>query len=518
MFSGFKAFIVVACISYVVFRLAEPICLRYMRREDLHRRRLVWGVLTTVAFLSPSFWIYVLVAIPLMAWSARLDSNPPALYFFLYFLIPPSISIYIPVVGINQLFDLNQFRLLSLTVLLPLALRISQSKSGPHSAKLTLMDALVLSYSLLCLVQFIPYESITNTMRRALILFLDEILVYYVFSRLALDRRLFNDTLATFVLACILFAPLAFFESARSWLLYENIGERWGSANEFAFLMRGDSLRAQVSTGHALALGSMTATAFCFWLYLQSKMDSKWIRVAVSCWLWVGMLAAYSRAPWIMAGLMFFLFALLGPRGLSKFFKWSIIFTIVASLVLMSPIGDRIIDNLPFIGTVDQGNVTYRQELARLSWILIQENPFFGDPFVLENMESLRQGQGIIDLVNGFVTVALFHGMVGAFLFFGVFIVALARAWPLMRRSRISDPDFALLGASLIACMLGTLFFVATAGLSTLLYPFAGLLASYANMGSLRKVAPGRLGAERKGPPTMAPSAKPTFSPPFGKG
>ena len=503
MLTDLKALVVVLCVSYPVFRLAAPICFRFTRQEDFYRRRMVWFVLTTVAFLAPSFWLYVLVAIPLLAWSARRDANPASIYFLMYFVIPP-IRVYIPVVGINQLFDLNQFRILSLTVLLPVAWRLFQSPERGENNKFTLTDTLVLSYALLCLVQFVPYESPTNTMRRAFELFLDSIVVYYVFSRLALSRAALIDTLAAFCLACAIFAPLAVFESVKAWLLYANLGERWGVPNEFAYLMRGESLRAQVSTGHALALGSVLATGFAFWLYLQSRIPSRFLSLLVAGLMWIGMLAAYSRAPWIMAALMFFLFLLLSPRGMSKFVKWALLAGVVGGIVLVSPLGDRIVDNLPFVGSVDQANVVYRQELARLSWILIQENPFFGDPFVLRNMESLRQGQGIIDLVNGFASVALFHGLVGLSLFCGIFTLGMWRTWLLLRHSRLGDPDLSLLGASLLACMLGTLFFVATAGLSSLLFPLTGLLASYANLALVADSNPGRSGGERGAAQTLS--------------
>ena len=78
--------------------------------EDFARRRNVWLLLTTAAFLSPSFWIYVMIAMPVMAWAAHRDSNPTALYLFLYFVIPP-VFIAIPTVLINQLFALSNERL-----------------------------------------------------------------------------------------------------------------------------------------------------------------------------------------------------------------------------------------------------------------------------------------------------------------------------------------------------------------------------------------------------------------------
>lgn len=481
MFGGVKTLVVVVFISYFVFRFAKPIALRFTREEDFIRRRTVWFALTIIEFLSPSFWLYVLIAIPLLIWCAKHDEHPASLYFLYYFVVPP-VSLYIPVVGVNALFELSHLRLMAIFVLIPIAWKAMQSKTRGESQTFTAMDGFVLAYALLQIALFLPFESPTNTLRRALVLFLDTIIVYVVFSRLPLNRKSLVDAMASFCLACAIFAPLGAFESLRSWLLYENVGERWGAPNTFAFLMRGDSLRAQVSTGHALALGSMMAIAFGFWLYLQSRRPSKMVNLVVSGWMWMGLLAAYSRAPWMTAVLMLFLFLLFSPKGVSKFVRSLFIASICAGVVLMTPFGEKIVDNLPFVGTVDQGNVTYRQELARVSWILIQNNPFFGDQFVTLNMESLRQGQGVIDLVNAYATVALFNGLVGLSLFCGVFLIGIFRTWAALRRCRTKDPDLSLIGASLLACMLGMMFYIATAGLSSLLYPLVGLLASYANL------------------------------------
>ena len=54
---------------------------------------------------------------------------------------------------------------------------------------------------------------------------------------------------------------------------------------------------------------------------------------------------------------------------------------------------EAVIDRLPVIGKTDQDTVDYRQQLYNVSIPLIWQNPFFGDPFVARNMESLRQGQ-----------------------------------------------------------------------------------------------------------------------------
>jgi len=125
MSASLKELIVVLAIAAVIFKLAKPIALHFSTEQDFARRRNVWFVLTVTAFLSPSFWLFAVVAVPLMTWAGRRDTNPVAFYLLLLHVIP-SIPVEIPVVGINQLFELDNYRLLSFCVLVPAAWRLQR--------------------------------------------------------------------------------------------------------------------------------------------------------------------------------------------------------------------------------------------------------------------------------------------------------------------------------------------------------------------------------------------------------
>jgi hypothetical protein len=484
MFQNLKALVVVMGIALAVFIVARPLCLRFMSPEDYARRRNVWIVLTVTAFVSPSFWLYALVALALLGWAGQRDSNPAALYVMMLHVIPPS-GLYIPMVGINQLFLLNNYRILSLAILLPFAVHIFRSgmADASRSRLRSVADALLIGYLLLQLVLLYPYESFTNTLRRGFLLTLDVGLVYYVFSRFCVQRRAIVDVMAAFCLTCAIFAPVAAFESVKGWLLYQNIGDIWGRPLEFAYLMRGDTLRAQASVGHSLPLGYTMAIGLGFSLYLGQWLRSRTVALGVSAWMWLGLLAAYGRAPWIVAAVIFFAYMGLQPKGLVRVVKAGFLVTAAATAVLMSPIGERVIDNLPFIGTVDAANVEYRKRLAEVSWQLIQQHPLLGNPFVLTQMEELRQGQGIIDLVNSYASTALLYGLGGLSLFVGALLAATWSARRLSSRLAAFDADDAALGASLVACMLGTLVMMATGsfgnGLAWTTWIRTGLCAGY---------------------------------------
>jgi O-antigen ligase len=114
------------------------------------------------------------------------------------------------------------------------------------------------------------------------------------------------------------------------------------------------------------------------------------------------------------------------------------------------------------------------------------EHPIFGDQLAMQHMEELRQGEGIIDLVNTYAEVAVVYGFVGLVMFIALMLFALSKALRMARNVVRNDPDLALMGFALIGCILGTLVMLATCsfifGYTILFYVIAGLAAAYANL------------------------------------
>jgi O-antigen ligase len=497
MLVSFKAMIVVVAIALVVFRLAKPIALKFCSERDYIRRRNIWLVLTITALLSPSFWLFVLIAAPLYLWAGKRDANPLALYLLLMQVIP-DIPVEIPVVGINRLFELDNYRLLSFCVLVPTVWRLRKQKNPIEVQGLGAMNFLLLAYGALQVALFVPIEipgqqalaqqTTTDDVRRGLLFLIDIYVLFVATSRTCVTRQAIAEALAMFCLACVEMAPVALFESLRHWLLYFDLSNRWGSiAFATAYYMRGDTTRAAVSAGHPLMLGYMMAIAFGFWLYLQSHVKSRRFRVAVAALLWLGLLAAYGRGPWLGAVVIYFIYAAVGPRGMSRLFKATAMFVLLGAVIFASPVGDRIVRVLPFVGKSGDDSLTYRQRLAERSWELIQIHPYLGDQSARSKMEDLRQGEGIIDFVNTYMQVTLYYGFVGLSLFLSIMLIALRKAYRTVKKCARSDPDLALLGASLVACIMGTLVMIAASSFIgvyvQLFYILAGLAVAYANLG-----------------------------------
>jgi hypothetical protein len=446
--SDLKELSVVLIISSAIFRIAKPIALVFSSEESFSRRRNIWIALTVTAFVSPNFWWYTLVAVPLLMWGTKKDSNPIALYLMMMQAIPP-ILVPIPVVGINELFELDHYKLLSFCVLIPTAWRL------------------------------------TAMLRVAFLFYVDVFILFYVVSRFCTTFAAIEEALATYCLMCGIMSGIAAFEAARHWLLYADIKVRFsGQFTTDAYLLRGDALRAQVSAGHSLTLGVLLALAFGCWLCIRSRIESKRLRVAGGLLLWIGLIAAYSRAPWLGALTIYLIFAALGPRPWSRVLKAVSLVTLVAGAVLTSPLGTRFARVLPFLGgSIDSGGFDYRQRLAERSWELFQAHPLFGDPLVLSNLEDLRQGQGIIDFVNGYAYIGLFYGGIGLALFLTPVIVFAWKAYRVTRTTVRSDANLSLLGAGLTATILGEMLMIATSGFGIgpekMLYVLVGLAAAY---------------------------------------
>jgi O-Antigen ligase len=495
MLTNIKALIVVLAIAATVFHLAKPIALQFISGEDFSRRRLVWFVLTVVYFVSPNFWLYTLVAVPMLIWANRNDSNPIALYLLMLHVIPP-ISVIIPILGSNGLFPLDNYRMLTLCVLLPAAMRYRKNREQVAAGRLGAMDVLLLAFGALQVAlytapdlphHFLIPDSPSNVLRRAFLFFLDTYLLYFTISRTCQSRRKMVEAIATFCLACGVMAAIAMFEHGRNWLLYTDIASRWGNDPHAAFyLVRNGSVRAQVSAGHSIALGNLLAIAFGFWLYLKTHVQSTKHRIGATLLLWGGLYAASSRGAWLGAATTYFAFLAAGPRAASRIVKGAGLAIALAGVILLSPIGDRILDVLPIMGRTADFNIIYRQRLAERGWELVLAHPLFGDQFPWPEMEDLRQGEGIIDIVNTYLGVALNYGLIGLFCFLSFILLAMITVYARSKELVRSDPDLALFGTSLIACIAGLLIMIDSnsfnLGCEKMFYVLAALATVYAQL------------------------------------
>ncbi|MCC2632369.1 MAG: ligase [Ramlibacter sp.] len=466
--------------------LARPLAAEQLPRAHALRRGL-WFALTITAFVLADFWAFMLLALALLIWARPREANVPALFLALLFVVPPS-PLDIPGFGlINFFFSLSFPRLLSLVLLLPLFLRLVRLPRVPQRGWPRLADLLFAGYFAVELVLLSREESVTSAARGAFYLFIDLFLPYYVFSRAFSDMARIRDAVASLVIAGVLLSAVGLFEAGRYWLLYSGLVQGWGSSEELLYLGRSGLLRAMGSTGHAIALGYLLAICLLLYLPLHKRLDAGWRRNALFLLLCGGLFSALSRGPWVGAAVGLLGYVALGPRPVRNVSRLVGGGLAAAVVLAMMPFGGFVIDLIPFIGTVETGNIDYRQRLVEKSWMLIWENPVLGSTDYVERLAAMGmvQGQGIVDIVNSYIEVTLRSGLVGVTLFAGVLLAALFSAMGARRQAeRAKEEDAEILGRSLVAAQVAvmvTIFSVSSIVVIPWVYwCLAGLLVGYA--------------------------------------
>lgn len=487
----------ILAIALAVFGISKSLVLRFTAEADFIRRRNVWIVLTTIAFLSPNFWFYALIAAPILVWAGRKDANPVALFLFLLFVLPP-VPIEISVIGDHELFSLDHYRMLSFFILIPAAFKIRRSTKRNLARVRRSTDYLLLACGAVEVALFVPpdapghfifQDSVTNFLRRVFLYFIDVLIVYYVVSRSSEDSRRIRDSQAAFCMAAALMAFVAIFEHFRGWLLYQALALRWSpmDANyNLAMLLRDSWVRSQASSGHPLVLGIMLAIAVGFWMYLQSWASTARLRWAPALVFLSGLVATFSRGAWVGALAIYLAYSALRPGGLSRIFKAALSIFMAAILFSFSSTGERLLNSLPYLSKTgsSDSSVIYRQRLLDRTVELVKSHPFFGDQNAMADMQDLRQGQGIIDVVNTFAGKALFNGLVGLGLFLGFIYSGLKGAYAASKAISPIDQELALLGINLVACILGMTVMLADCsliyGIPIMLYVLIALATGYA--------------------------------------
>lgn len=491
-----RALVVILILAAVVFVFAKaPACHLACSVSNFERRRNLWFGVTLAAFLSHNFWIFILVTAVMLLFALAHETNKLAMFFALLFAVP-MISERVTGLGIvNYLFDLNYVRLLCLVILLPTYFSLRKQSDVDPFGRL-LADKFILGYIVLNILLMLQLISFTATLRQGVFYsFIDIFLPYYVASRSLKDLAQFRDALMAFVVAVLILAAVGTFEFVRHWLLYSHVDDALGVKMEMDYLARGDNLRALASTGHSIVLGYVIAVGIGLSFYLKILFPKPLTWGLGIAGLVVGIVAPLSRGPWFGAVLMLLISISVGPSPSKSFIRFGLLVLISGAVLLASPVGEKVVDILPFVGKVDAANVTYRQILLERSIRIIMENPFFGSHnymSALSSVQELRQGGGFVDLVNTYLGVGLVNGLVGLFLFVGFFILIVFGIYKAMRGLSDKTHEVYLLGGTLLSVLLGILFIIFTVSsisvIAVVYWSVAGLGVAFMRMSANAEV------------------------------
>lgn len=487
MSESLRALLVLMFLGVGYFYAARGALTELLSVDTFKRWRNLWIAATLTLFLSHSLWLCILVlGAMFLAYRGR-EIHVMGLYFVLLFVVPP-FPAEIPGLGIiDHLWVLNHYRLLGVTLLLPTAVTLFQRSSTTRLGK-SPVDWMVIGYLVLMSLLAFREGNVTSGLRTILSLWIDVFLPYYVASRSVRSEEGFRYALSGYLIAAMVLSLVTIFEVVRSWKLYSAVlGELGLSPWLFGgYLTRSGLLRPNASVGNSIVLGYVLVVALGFFLYLKEFLSRPVYRGIGASLLLGGIVASLSRGPWVGTLVLVLTFILIGPkafRGLGKLGLGAVALFVLLGLF---PSGQLLIDMLPIVGTIDQGNVEYRANLLTSALPVIERNLLFGSYDYLQapELQVMRQGEGIIDVVNSYVSVALYSGLVGLTLFLGAFLLALIQLRNAVRAARQVNLRVAALGRALFATVSAILLIIYTvssiSAIPVVYWAVLGLSVAYA--------------------------------------
>ncbi|MGE8942941.1 O-antigen ligase family protein [Leptospira interrogans] len=404
-----------------------------------------------------------------------------AFYLIAVPAVPVFISAPLPFPGINYLLDVTHIKLVAIVLLIPILL----SRSEPDSSRIlngtTVVLLCYIVYSTFLIVfpgtpvlatnvpQILAVSlpsspNITGGLRFLIDQLLCVALPYAVIVYTVRKTDDIDTFLKAFLIASIILAIVALISRAKAWDIY-------GDFNIFIREIRDGGIRINATAGtHSLAFH--LAAAFMGLEYLRQRISIGWIAVNSLRVIFVAaMLTTDSRGA--LGGLVvaWCVYKFLMLRSMSLRLVMSLLLTIaVIGGIIWLAQGD--------VDVYDEhGTFSYRQELIWTSVEYITKFPIFGDRFFLQSgaFDHLLQGQGIIDITNLYLQVALTFGLLGLAMFAFVFVLPAAHMGlvvPSVRRAAMSKPHpkksasdaetWSRATAVIVAIIAGWLFLVAT--------------------------------------------------------
>lgn len=507
MLENLKSLFAIVVISTLIFMVVKPAFENLLSEDQIKRYRNLWIIITLLLFLSHNYWLFAVLSIIAIWMLQSRDNNKVALYLVLLFVMPPVWSKVSGLGMADYLIALMPWRLLELTILLPVFLVLFRNKDIVPFGKTT-PDKFLAAYLILIVSFKFRDHTMTDALRQGLYAFTDIFLPYFVISRSLRDIGQFKQAIAAFVIAALLLSGAAIYEHASFQLLYASLGRDLNANLELTSLLaRENSLRAIVTTGQPIVLGYVIMVSLGFFLFLKRYIPSFYRRNLLLLLLAGGSFAAMSRGPWVGVLIMLLVYIGLGSRAIKNMTLLFASGGLAFALALNLPGGDKLINLLPFVGKTETENVEYRKELFEHALIVIQRNPLFGSTDYLNTpeMRAMIQGQGIIDVVNTYLGIALEYGLLGLGLFVAFFLSLLWGIYGALRRFRtlqvetfmlgvkryvnnpsVREDESYILGVTLLAVLIAILITIYTVSsiivIPAVYWVVAGMVAAYIQM------------------------------------
>jgi hypothetical protein len=463
MLENVKALFYVLALAAPAFYLGRRIVGSTIANREFAVWRNAWFAVTIAAFLCGDFFVFAMVAVMVCIYAHSVRAATVALFFILLFAAP-SVKVLIPgFAGINTLMEINYARVLVIALLIPILLTGGIVRKNVHA--FAAPDWLIVSYVLLTSALEFRNTEVTNVLRVATVQLLDVLVPYFAFSRAVTSMADFRKVCIAVVIGLLPNALIAVFEIAKYWHVYMGIVNSWGGIVLSPYAERDGLLRAFGSASGSIILGYILMVAIGCMLVVRHTMLSRRTEMIALVILAAGLVASLSRGPWVGTGVLLVMYVATGPNAVTNLGKLAAIGIVTMAALLLTPVGQKLLDFLPFVGTVDVGNVDYRKQLFESALIVIQRNLWIGsvDFRLAPEMQELIQGQGIIDIVNHYLKLALDYGLVGLGCFLAFFATILIGLRRVLKFSTFRNSELNVCARAAMSTLLAILVTLGTA-------------------------------------------------------
>lgn len=415
-----KTLVILTILAFTALYFFKEKLLLCMSEDELKRYKWAWFWVTAWSLFAPSVWP-LMIGMAAIVFKFKSDDAVAniGLFFVTCFAIP---NVYLYVyLGPITLIKLDTVVICSLVTLVPLLW--SSLKKFPLFSIAT--DKYVLAYFVTVFILDMRASSTTEVMREFLANFFRYITPYIVVSRNIETIRDHHRLLGAIMFAFCVFTLVCAYESIIKQYLYTITKFKYRLVHPVMLVgnYRAGFLRAMGPIASPISLGIFLSFLIVITLYL-SNYTKKSLKGLSSLFLAIfSLIFTFSRGSWMGAIATSFLFTLKNEKAFAKFFKlgaW-VVFALVA--ISFTPYIEKVEELIPSKFKGEEASRTdtfdYRERLMENSIIVIKENPVFGNPNFMSHpsMEEMKQGQGIIDVVNTYLAVVLNYGFVGLSLY-----------------------------------------------------------------------------------------------------
>jgi hypothetical protein len=367
--------------------------------------------------IVPSAALFVMLLLVTFLATTRDRVDAACRFIMLVFLLPP--MVWQVSIGPMYLFDIDEVTTLSLALVLKCL--FTADRKVPPLRGLTVEDAFVALFFVIFWLGAGRFPSVLIVVRGGLVngLFL---LLPYIALRLSIrSSEEFMRVAACFAAAAVMLGIFALYEGFHGWSLFAIWRDITDLESNTVLMRRGDALRAPATMGGPLMLGIVLLMGVAATLYSRPYVRRPWMLAVWAGIMALGMLMTQSRGNVALLPVVILIFCMVRR-------KWGYAAIVglggpaaLALLLAVAPLSPRIAAFLNIDAdttSLQSGQDTdydYRQVLLRRGLEEAAKHRLTGTSLkqAVEQLADITQGEGIVDLVNTYLTLYLVSGLVG---------------------------------------------------------------------------------------------------------